>query len=161
MSENQHMLERSFRALVDGKSDESPLSKTKCVYFETATFYFQGRKLMAWSSDYCSQNDIFVLVGEEARIRVWLNKLRAYLDPHLKEETPDKSHYRVVKAEYVLLPRKEYHFLITSERYRLPPEKPGSRPRLAHEIVLWVSNLEFQDGEPRVEITPRYKDWMH
>lgn len=164
-----------LKITVDGEIGESALSKTKCVYFEASTLLYKNGQLVGNTTSFGSDNDIFMIIEKKAKVRVSVNKMRTYLKPVYKKEfTIDeitdeerktrfaKSGYeKIADIEFILQKDKKYYAMFGEESYHLPPDRRGGQPRRATNTVIWISDKEYKDGKPQVEITPHYKGWKY
>lgn len=168
-------LAEPFKLKVVTKTGVTFLKKAPFAWFEWVYGEEQDGALQGWSVGYRSSGD-FVAEIEGKRYLVGTDRMRAFLLPALRrafkpgdKAVPEPVRERMAQEkldsclaeEYLLAPGKTYHALVHEDRYHLPPEGPGERPREGRNRVLWVSDRPFKDGKAAGEMTPGYRGWSY
>ncbi len=175
LSKNKGKLKIQLRVTLEGPVEESPITKTKCIYHETATFLYKDGKVIGNTNMYYSKNDFYVIIEKQVKVLIRINKLRTYLDQnyfkiYTIDEIPDEKRKdrfskgecdKIADVEYILQKDKPYYAMINQDQYYLPPEGPMGAPKKASNTVLWISNKEFKEGKPHGELTPHYRGWTY
>ena len=168
-------LAKPFTLKVETKVGDTFLKKAPFAWFEWVYGEELDGKLQGWSVGYRSPK-AFVVEIEGMKVLVETNRMRPFLRPSLRrsfkpgdKDAPERVVERMAEEklasclaeEYLRAPGKTYHALVHEDRYHLPPEGPGERPREGRNRVLWVSDRPFKNGKAVVEMTPGYKGWSY
>ncbi|MHA1309985.1 MAG: hypothetical protein ACTSQO_03565 [Candidatus Helarchaeota archaeon] len=167
-------LRTPYRAVISGTIQKSPITHTKCIYFESAILLSKNDKIIGSIPLEHSTTDLFVQIKFNG-FKISVNKIRTYLTPFYYEKLTqydDLDSFKrnlfqqydvdyIIEAEYLLQNFYHYHVLVNEEFYHLPPPNENEKPIKAKNTVLWISDKIFIDGKPQIELTPYYSDWSY
>ncbi|MBI2079189.1 hypothetical protein HYT84_00360 [Candidatus Micrarchaeota archaeon] len=151
----------------------SPMTGTKCLYYEFA--FFSGDTIYG---NYKSDEGFYAKVNSE-EVKLQLPPARLYLKPTFEKNyiTYDKSNpENINKAaenvfvdappkvftfkEWCILPNKTYLLKVKKESFYLPPSDPDSEPGESSATAYQISDEEYSDKEKKDHETPQSR-WTY
>lgn len=164
-----------FEVKLEGDCEQSYLTRKSVLYFEWLYGEKDEKGWVSYSTAYHSEKP-FNVITPAGTLELQTNRLRPYLAPSfekaysgdsIKDAPPAvKAYYEekrttVSVEEYCLEPGRIYYAKVETETYYLPPMPDEEKPVRRHNKVLALSDLPFQDGKPRRQLTPLYRGWTY
>lgn len=170
--QNNNESSKEIVVTFDGELQEGYFSKKKYIFLEDVIYFGEPDiKSTSYSPNYNENN--FFLIYKKSQYSINFRKIRTFLSASftktfnksdieiapqvIKKILQDTSTQSMI-CEYGLKPKKKYFAFFTEELYYVNGPKGPQRKK---NLVLYISDKHFENGKPKVEITPLYSGWTY